>query len=380
MPVLPRIGAMQESELPGLMAQVLWASFGLAVLFGALAQHTRFCTMGAIADIMSMGDWTRMRQWLLAMAVAILGFNAMVALGWVQAGNSVYAGTRVLWLSNLLGGLLFGVGMVLASGCGSKTLVRIGGGSLKSLVVFFVLAIAAYATLRGIAAVARVNSVDKVVFDLPAGQDLPSLLAHSLGGTASSWALWAGGLVALALLVFVLAKPEGRSVEMWLAGLGIGGVVVAVWWVSGQLGFVPEHPVTLESTFLATNSRRMESLTFVAPLAYTVDWLILYSDTSKVLTVGIVTSVGVVLGAAAVALATGSFRWEGFRGSEDTANHIVGGALMGVGGVTAMGCTIGQGLTGISTLAVGSFIALAGIVLGGWLGVRWQTWRLEQQL
>lgn len=362
------------------MAQVLWASFGLAVLFGALAQHTRFCTMGAIADIMSMGDWTRMRQWLLAMAVAILGFNAMVALGWVQAGNSVYAGTRVLWLSNLLGGLLFGVGMVLASGCGSKTLVRIGGGSLKSLVVFFVLAIAAYATLRGIAAVARVNSVDKVVFDLPAGQDLPSLLAHSLGGTASSWALWAGGLVALALLVFVLAKPEGRSVEMWLAGLGIGGVVVAVWWVSGQLGFVPEHPVTLESTFLATNSRRMESLTFVAPLAYTVDWLILYSDTSKVLTVGIVTSVGVVLGAAAVALATGSFRWEGFRGSEDTANHIVGGALMGVGGVTAMGCTIGQGLTGISTLAVGSFIALAGIVLGGWLGVRWQTWRLEQQL
>lgn len=371
---------MQESELPGLMAQVLWASFGLAVLFGALAQHTRFCTMGAIADIMSMGDWTRMRQWLLAMAVAILGFNAMVALGWVQAGNSVYAGTRVLWLSNLLGGLLFGVGMVLASGCGSKTLVRIGGGSLKSLVVFFVLAIAAYATLRGIAAVARVNSVDKVVFDLPAGQDLPSLLAHSLGGTASSWALWAGGLVALALLVFVLAKPEGRSVEMWLAGLGIGGVVVAVWWVSGQLGFVPEHPVTLESTFLATNSRRMESLTFVAPLAYTVDWLILYSDTSKVLTVGIVTSVGVVLGAAAVALATGSFRWEGFRGSEDTANHIVGGALMGVGGVTAMGCTIGQGLTGISTLAVGSFIALAGIVLGGWLGVRWQTWRLEQQL
>jgi hypothetical protein len=285
-----------------------------------------------------------------------------------------------VWLSNLIGGLLFGVGMVLASGCGSKTLVRIGGGSLKSLVVFFVLAIAAYATLRGITAVARVNSVDKVLLALPVGQDLPSLAAYWAGGARQTWALLLGGLLALALLIFVLARPEGRSGETWLAGLGIGSVIVAVWWVSGRLGFVPEHPVTLESTFLATNSRRMESLTFVAPLAYSIDWLILFSDTSKVLTVGIVTSAGVVAGAALVALFTGSFRWEGFRGSEDTANHIVGGALMGVGGVTAMGCTIGQGLSGVSTLALGSFVALGGILAGGWLGMRWQLWRLERQL
>jgi uncharacterized membrane protein YedE/YeeE len=371
---------MQESDLPGLTAQVLWASFGLAVVFGAIAQHTRFCTMGAVADIVSMGDWARMRQWLLAMAVAMLGFNGMVALGWVAAADTVYAGSRVVWLSNLIGGLLFGVGMVLASGCGSKTLVRIGGGSLKSLVVFFVLAIAAYATLRGITAVARVNSVDKVLLALPVGQDLPSLAAYWAGGARQTWALLLGGLLALALLIFVLARPEGRSGETWLAGLGIGSVIVAVWWVSGRLGFVPEHPVTLESTFLATNSRRMESLTFVAPLAYSIDWLILFSDTSKVLTVGIVTSAGVVAGAALVALFTGSFRWEGFRGSEDTANHIVGGALMGVGGVTAMGCTIGQGLSGVSTLALGSFVALGGILAGGWLGMRWQLWRLERQL
>ncbi len=378
--LLHRIAAMQESDLPGLTAQVLWASFGLAVVFGAIAQHTRFCTMGAVADIVSMGDWARMRQWLLAMAVAMLGFNGMVALGWVAAADTVYAGSRVVWLSNLIGGLLFGVGMVLASGCGSKTLVRIGGGSLKSLVVFFVLAIAAYATLRGITAVARVNSVDKVLLALPVGQDLPSLAAYWAGGARQTWALLLGGLLALALLIFVLARPEGRSGETWLAGLGIGSVIVAVWWVSGRLGFVPEHPVTLESTFLATNSRRMESLTFVAPLAYSIDWLILFSDTSKVLTVGIVTSAGVVAGAALVALFTGSFRWEGFRGSEDTANHIVGGALMGVGGVTAMGCTIGQGLSGVSTLALGSFVALGGILAGGWLGMRWQLWRLERQL
>ena len=333
-----------------------------------------------MADIVTMGDWTRMRMWLLAIAVAMLGFNGMVALGWVQAESTIYAGTQVLWLSNLLGGALFGVGMVLASGCGSKTLIRIGGGSLKSLVVFFVLAAAAYATMRGVTAVARVASVDRVVLALPAGQDLPSLAAHWLGGQARSWALGLGAALALALTVFVVARPEGRSTDTWLAGVGLGGVVVGVWWVSGRLGFVPEHPLTLEPSFLATNSRRMESLSFVAPMAYTLDWLILFSDTSKVLTLGIVTSFGVVLGAAVVALATRSFRWEGFRGTEDTANHIVGAILMGVGGVTAVGCTIGQGLTGVSTLALGSFIALAGILAGGWLGMRWQIWRLESQL
>ncbi len=156
-------------------------------------------------------------------------------------------------------------------------------------------------------------------------------------------------------------------------------MVVAVWWVSGRLAHLAEHPVTLESVFLATNSQRMESLSFVAPAAYLLDWLILFSDTSKVLTIGIVACLGVVTGSAAVALATRSFRWEGFAGVEDTANHLVGALLMGVGGVTAMGCTIGQGISGLSTLALGSVIALAAIVAGAVLALRWQVWRLERQ-
>ena len=173
---------------------------------------------------------------------------------------------------------------------------------------------------------------------------------------------------------------EGRSTEVLLAGLGVGAVIVGVWWVSGRLGHLPEHPVTLEESFLATNSRRMESLSFVAPLAYTLDWLILFSDATRVLTLGIVTTVGVVLGSAVVALASGTFRWEGFAGTEDTANHLVGALLMGVGGVTALGCTVGQGLSGVTTLALGSFIALAGILAGGVLGVRYQAWRVERSL
>jgi hypothetical protein len=369
---------LQESDLPGLVAQVLAASFVLAVIFGAIAQRTHFCTMGAVADIVNMGDWARMRMWLMAIGVAMLGFNAMVAAGWVQAGQSVYATPRLIWLSNLIGGLLFGFGMVLASGCGSKTLVRIGGGSLKSLVVFFVLAVASYATLRGITAVARVASVDAVAVTLPVGQDLPSLLAHASGLAMPTAALLLGGLIGGALLLFALAHPDGRRGDALLGGLGLGAVIVGVWWVTGRLGHLAEHPATLEEAWLATNTQRMESLTFVAPIAYTVDWLILFSDTSKTLTVGIVAVAGVVVGSAAMALANGSFRWEGFAGTEDTANHLVGAVLMGIGGVTAMGCTVGQGMSGLSTLALGSFIAFGGIVGGGVLALRYQTWRLER--
>jgi uncharacterized membrane protein YedE/YeeE len=334
--------------------------------------------MGAVSDIVNMGDWGRMRMWLMAIGVAMLGFNGMVAAGWVQAGQSVYAAPRVIWLSNLVGGLLFGFGMVLASGCGSKTLIRIGGGSLKSLVVFFVLAVASYATLRGITAVARVATVDAVSFTLPVGQDLPSLLAHFSGLAKPTAALLLGALIGGALLVFALAHPDGRRADALLGGLGLGAVIVGVWWVTGRLGHLEEHPATLEEVWLATNTQRMESLTFVAPIAYTVDWLILFSDTSKTLTVGIVAVFGVVVGSAIMALANGSFRWEGFAGTEDTANHLVGAVLMGVGGVTAMGCTVGQGLTGLSTLALGSFIAFGGIVAGGVLALRYQMWRLER--
>jgi uncharacterized protein len=369
---------MTEAELPGLTAQVLGTSFALAIAFGAIAQHTRFCTMGAVADIVTMGDWSRMRAWLLAIAVAIVGFNTMVAFGWVQAKDTLYATPTVLWLSNLVGGLLFGFGMVLASGCGSKTLVRIGAGNLKSLVVFFVLGLAAYATLRGVTAVARVATLDTVSFTLKTGQDLPSLLAGTAGQSLQWWAHVSSIVIGVLLLAFVLARPGGRTAEVWLGGVGIGLVVVGVWWVSGRLGHLLEHPQTLEETFLATNSRRMESLSFVAPLAYTLDWLILFSDKSKTLTIGIVSVFGVIAGSALAALATRSFRWEGFRGAEDTANHIVGGALMGVGGVLALGCTVGQGITGVSTLALGSFITLAALIGGALLALRWQAWRMDR--
>ena len=369
---------MQEIDLKALSALVLWASFGLSVLFGAITQRTHFCTMGAVADVVNIGDWARMRMWVMAMGVAMIGFNLMVMLGWLDASKSIYGGPRFMWLSALVGGLMFGFGMVLASGCGSKTLVRIGAGNLKSLVVFIVLGVAAFATLKGITAVARVATVDAAAIALATGQDLPSLLAAPTGAARRTLAAWLGGGLGAVLVVWALARAEGRSANVLLGGAGIGAAIAAMWWVSGRLGYVAEDPNTLQQAFVATNSQRMEGFTFVAPMAYTLDWLMLFSDKSKVLTLGIVTTVGVVVGSALYSAATRSLHWEGFRDAQDTADHLAGAVLMGVGGVTALGCTIGQGLSGLSTLSLTSFVAFGAIIDGAVLGLRFQIWRIER--
>lgn len=365
-------------ELDALAAKVLLAAFFLSFAFGAIAQRTQFCTMGALSDAWNMGDTQRLRQWALAAGVAILGFWALAASGQIDATKTLYSGNRWIWLSALVGGALFGFGMVLASGCGSKNLIRVGGGNLKALVVFLVLGVTAFATLKGITAVVRVATVDKVGVDFPA----PALLPVGLASLAG-WSLQTAGLVAAlaiggALVLWALLGRGFRTFDNLLAGFGIGAVIVGAWWVSGHLGYLAEHPQTLEETFIATNSGRAEALSFVSPIAYTIDWLLFFSDRSKLLTVGIASVFGVIAGSAVMALARREFRWQGFGGTEDVANHLVGGTLMGVGGVTAMGCTIGQGLSGLSTLSATSFVAVAGIVAGALLAFRYQVWRLER--
>ena len=368
---------MLEADLPALTQTIAWASFAIAFVLGAVMNRSNFCTMGAVADIVNMGEWTRMRMWVFAIAIAIIGTQALAAIGWLDLTQSLYTQPTLSWLSHLLGGLAFGFGMVLASGCGSKTLVRVGAGSLKSLVVFIVLGLFAYMTLRGVFGVWRTRHIDTVTLNLVAGQDLPRLVAASQSATLAT-ARWVLGLViGGALLAWCLAKREFRNPDSLLGGLTVGVAIVATWFVSGHIGFVAEHPKTLEAAWLATNSGRPESLSFVAPIAYTLELLMLWSDKSRIVTVGIASTLGMIAGSAAYALASKQFRWEGFRTTEDTANHLVGAALMGVGGVTALGCTIGQGLSGLSTLALGSLISFVAIIAGSVLAMRYQIWRIE---
>lgn len=367
---------MEVVDIASLGKSVLWATFVITFLLGAVMQKTGFCSMGAVSDIFIMSSWDRLRQWFLAIGVAIVGFALMSYFGLIDPLKSVYTGNKLLWLSTIIGSILFGIGMVLSSGCGSKTLVRIGGGNLKSIIVFMVLGLTAYMTMRGFLGVIRINTLDTVFIMLNTPQDLPSIFSAITGIARANLHLSLGLIVGFAFIAYALASKVFWTIENLFAGVAVGLAICAVWWVSGNLGYVAEDPNTLEEVFLLTNSGRMESLSFVAPYAYSLDWLMMYSDTSKVLTLGITAVLGMILGSAFVAVTTKTFRWESFRNAEDTASHLVGASLMGFGGVTAIGCTVGQGLSGISTLALGSFLALPGFIFGAYLGLRYLQFRL----
>jgi len=205
---------------------------------------------------------------------------------------------------------------------------------------------------------------------LPMGQDLPSLLGLNRAILAA--------LIGGALLAFVYASKEFRvSFDYTLGGVVTGLVVVGGWFVSGSIGHVAEDPNTLQEVFVATNTGRMESFSFVSPLAYTLEYLMFWTDKSRIVTYGIASAAGVIAGSAAYARATRTFRWEGFRDAEDTASHILGGSLMGFGGISALGCTVGQGITGISTLALGSILTFVAIVAGSAATMKFQYWRIS---
>ena len=358
---------------------VIVSGFMLAFVFGVVAQKTDFCTMGAISDIVNMGDWSRMRMWLLAIAVAIAGANALDLAGLVDLSRSAYPAPRWPWLAFLIGGLLFGIGMTLASGCGSRSLIRIGGGNLKSLVAMLFLALAAEMTLRGLLAPLRTEVLGALSIQFDQGQDLAWLLAGALGVGKRSVQPWIAAGLSLALLAFVLKDRDFRADhERLFAAVVIGLTIVGGWYVTGHLGFVAEDPETLQEAYLGTRTARPESFTFIGPAANALELLQFWTDKSARVTFGVAVVVGTLAGAFAYALFKRRFHWESFASASDTRDHVVGGVLMGFGGVTAGGCTIGQGITGLSLQSAGACLAVCGIVLGTWLALRFQVWQLER--
>ena len=345
------------SELP-ISTIVGGAGFVAGLVFGAVANRTNFCTMGALSDIVFMGEWKRFRAWMMALAVGLIGSQALHAAGMLDLGKSIYLQGSIGWAGAILGGLLFGFGMTMAGGCGNKTLVRLGAGNLKSLVTFMVVALFAYMTLKGMIGLARVQMESATNIAVgAANQGVPALLvAAGLPGAMAQWlpVLVVGG----GLLVFCLKDHEFRSSPAdLLGGILIGLLVPAGWWITGVLGADDFDPTPLAS------------FTFVAPIGDSVMYLMTF--TGSTINFGIAAVAGVIVGSFLAAKATGSFHFEAFADVPDMGRHLVGAAMMGTGGVLAMGCTIGQGLTGISTLSVTSFVALAAIVFGGVWGLKY---------
>jgi len=332
----------------------------VGLVFGAVAQRTNFCTMGAISDLVLMGDGRRFRAWVLAIAVAIIGTQALHFSDIIDINKSIYLAPNLGWLGAILGGAMFGFGMTQASGCGSKTLVRLGAGNLKSLVVTLVLGIVAYMTLRGLLAVPRLR-IEATNIDLKArgldNQNLGELAGSAVGLPAGPARMIAAAALALAFLVFCFKDADfRRSGRDIVAGLVIGLTAVAGWIVTGVLGADDFNPVPLAS------------ITFVAPVGDGLQYLMTF--TGSTINFGIAVVAGVIAGSFVMAVAAGTFRIESFVDRDDLVRHLGGAALMGAGGVLALGCTIGQGITGMSTLATGSVIAWLSILCGGYFGVK----------
>ena len=308
---------------------VIWGGLILGIALGAVAQATRFCTMGALADWFSYGGAARLMMWVLAVGVAATGSLSLIGLGWLDATRTVAWSDRFLWLSYLVGGSLFGCGMVLASGCPQRSLVKAGAGNLKSWVTLLVAAVAAQMTLRGLLAEPRVRVLDAVGIQLSHPQDLGSVLAPLLG-TAPAQLRWA--ILALLLAISAVLLWRNRAAmerSHWIGGALVGLLVPLCWALTGHIGYIPEHPDTLEATWMGTYAHRPEALSFAAPAAHSLDLLTLWSDRNNTVSFGVMVTLGVLLGSAASALLRKEFQLESFRSVEDMGNHLAGGLLMG---------------------------------------------------
>ena len=349
---------MMESEV---ILRVSIAGVIIGALLGGLMHRTNFCTMGALSDINAFGDWRRFRAWILAMAVAIAGAQSLQIFGFLDLKNSIYLGASFNWLSFIVGGIMFGIGMVFASGCGARNLIRVGGGDLKGLVVVLVIGFSAYMTLRGIIAPARIwrnglGSLDMSALSLP-DTGLNSIISRVSGLSARNSLLVAvSGSVLLLLIYCFKDKSFIKSPRNLVAGIGVGLLIAAAWWATGVLGADDFEPAP------------MMSLTFIAPSGQTMQFLMTY--TGAAINFGIATVFGMILGSFVSAVLSGQFKFNGFADKNDLVRHLMGAVLMGVGGVTALGCTVGQGMSGISTLALGSVLALLAIITGAFAGFK----------
>ncbi|MEW6132047.1 MAG: YeeE/YedE family protein [Pseudomonadota bacterium] len=375
----------------------LWSTFVIALIMGAVVNKTNFCTMGAVSDWVNMGDTGRMRAWVFAIGIGVLGVMGLEAAGMVNVTNTFppYRQTNLVWLENVLGGVLFGIGMTLASGCGNKTLIRIGGGNIKSVMVLLVISVIAYFMINPF------PGSDKTLYSvlfhpwtnptavaLSTNQDLGAML---FGDNAATGRMVMGGIIGVILLAWALKSADFRgSFDNILGGLVVGLAVLAAWYISSNIVVNADGDVMSLQSYVqewdlyapaeavkpaSTAALASQSFTFINPMGQTLGYVAKGFD-SALLTFGIMALAGVIAGSLLWSLASRSFRIEWFASFRDFVNHFIGAILMGFGGVLAMGCTIGQGVTGFSTLALGSILTFIAIVLGSALTMKVQYYRM----
>jgi uncharacterized membrane protein YedE/YeeE len=388
---------MTYEDFTSAQSLLLWSTFAVALIMGAVVNKTNFCTMGAVSDWVNMGDTGRLRAWMLAIAVGVLGVTGLEAAGLVNLGGTFppYRQNTLPWLENVVGGVLFGIGMTLASGCGNKTLIRIGGGNLKSIMVLLIIAVIAYFMInpfpgsdKTLYSVLFYPWTNPAAVALSTNQDLGAML---FGDNAATGRMVMGGVIGGLLLVWAFKSAEFRgSFDNILGGLVVGLAVLAAWYVTSNLRIDADGDILSLQAYVqdwdlyapadavrpaAAGPLAAQSFTFINPMGQSLGYAASGFD-GTLLTFGIMALAGVIAGSLLWSLVSRSFRIEWFASVRDFFNHFIGAILMGFGGVLAMGCTIGQGITGFSTLALGSILTFIAIVLGSAVTMKVQYYKM----
>ncbi len=385
------LDGLRDSILENPNAYMMYGGLLIGTLLGAIVYLTNFCAMGSVSDLVNFGDWRRFRSWVLAGATAVVGVFVLQKMGVMNPRDSIFLTPNFTWIGFVSGGFIFGIGMVLSAGCVSRNLVRAGSGDLRSLLVLVIVGVFAFMTIGGLLGPLRVWFVGFGTVNLAdsgmAGQGFGDLLAKVAGmmlnpadgdmaGQASSGFLGSVaekvaanaqlyafiGVAAIMLGYVFLNKKFITSPTHIFAGVSIGLLAVAGWALTG-----------LAQDDFADITVDLTSLTFVRPTGDTLDYLMRFTA-FKTMAFPVAVLLGTLLGGLIGSLIKRDTQLRTFNGEADTARNIIGAAMMGIGGVLSLGCTLGQGVTGVSTLAMGSFITFAFLVIGGIVGMKIMEW------
>lgn len=379
----------------------LWSTFIIAVALGLIVNKTNFCTMGAVSDLVNMSDSGRLRAWILAATVALIGVVILESLGMVNVSTTLppYRGSEFQWGRYILGGVLFGIGMTFASGCGNKTLIRIGGGNIKSMFVFAVIAVIAYYMVDPFKELPSTwyqsyfsPWLGAAAISLDTPQDLGSIVGNWFGISDSIMRIVLGAIIAIIALRYIFRSKEFReNGDNIFAGVAVGIIVLLAWYFTSNTMVETEDGTSSLTQFYGewdmlmdseegkpkngSTNLQSQSFTFISPIGQVFGY-VGASFSNAFLTFGVVSVFGVIFGSFLWTMITRSFRVEWFNSFKDFYMHMIGAVLMGFGGVLGLGCTVGQSITGVSTLALGSFLVFISIVFGSALTMKIQYYQM----
>jgi uncharacterized membrane protein YedE/YeeE len=353
---------------PGIATIVALGAVILGIIVGFTARWTRFCTLSAVETALYGGNYVQIRMWVFAIAVAAAGTALLADAGMVDLSETVHLLPRFAIAGPVIGGLLFGLGMAAVGTCGFGSVLRAGGGDLRGLVVVVIIGMVGYMTIRGLFAFPRLTFIEPLSIPLPIGTDstLSTLIVDIAGIGSDAVKLPIALAAAIAMTAWCFLDREFRTnLKAVLGGLVVGLTVAGGWFVSGYVGGDEFNP------------QPVQSLSFVAAAGSTVIYLMTFTGATVTFGAGLL--FGVLLGSFLAAWRFDELRLEAFDDPREMRRHLTGAVLMGVGGVLSMGCSIGQGLSGVSTLALPSFLALLSIWGGAALGLKllfdgWSLW------